>query len=83
MPCIRSCAVTRIYLSWWEKEEERLLRGRVCEGDSRRSEWLAELAEVQESLQRLRRETRLFAPSFRGEAFRAGFQGSRAQARPH
>ena len=82
-PCYRSCALTRIKLSWWEREEERLLRGRVREGDPRREAWQAELAEARESLQRLRLGMTLSVPSFPGAAFPASYPGAPARARLH
>lgn len=82
-PCLRRCALGRVHLNWWEKEEERLLRERVSEGDPHRQDWLAQLGEAQEQLQRLRQETKPSAPSFRDGAWREGSPGSPARARLH
>jgi hypothetical protein len=82
-PCFRRCALARIHLSWWEREEERLLRGRVVEGDPRRGAWLAELAEAEEQLQRLRQGMTPYAPSCRGAAWLAGLPAAPARARLH
>lgn len=82
-PCFRRCALARIHLAWWEREEERLLRERACRAGPNRAQWMAELAEAQECVRRFRQETRLSAPNFPGAAWPAGFPGSPARARLH
>ena len=73
-PCLRGCALARIKLAWWEKEEARLLRSAVPAPDPGRDAWLSELAEAAERLQALRQQTRPCAPSSRGAAFPEGFR---------
>ena len=82
-PCFRRCALARIQIGWWEREEERLLRARVRQTDPCRGEWLADLREAQEHLQRLRQETKPFAPSFHAGALPGGFRESPARVRLH
>ena len=82
-PCYRRCAVARIHLNWWQREEARLLQAPVAEGVPGRAEWIANLAEAAERMLRLRRGMRPCAPNSLASAFRAGFREAPAQARLH
>ena len=76
-PCLRSCALARIKLAWWEKEETRLLFAVVPAAGPYRAAWLAQLAEAAERLRQLRPQTKPCAPSCRGAAFPEEFRGER------
>src|SRR5688572_20240724 len=77
VPCLRRCALARIKLGWWEKEEARLLLAGAPPREPARNAWLSQLEEAAERLQRLRRDTRPSAPSWHGAACPEGRQGAR------
>jgi hypothetical protein len=81
-PCVRACAVFRIQLSWWEREEASLLRARFCAGPEDRRQWLADLSEAQERQRQLRQDIELAAP-VRARAYSARLRGSSAAALAH
>ena len=82
-PCVRSCALARIKLAWWEREEKRLLLAAVPALDPHRGAWLSELAEAAERLQALRQQTRPCVPSCPDAAFPEGSRGGRRAALLH
>ena len=82
-PCLRRCAMGRIKLAWWEKEEMRLLRAPAPSVAPGRGAWLSQLAEAAERLQQLRQDTTPFAPSCRGEAFRGEYRAEPPPALLH
>jgi len=55
-PCSRRCAVAQIQLSWWSREEERLLRERGMVAERHRGQWREDLAEAATHVTRLRRD---------------------------
>ena len=82
-PCLRSCAMARIKLGWWEREEMRLLGVGVPAVEPGRGAWLSQLAEAAEQLQALRRQMKPCAPRCHDGAFPEGFRGARHAALLH
>lgn len=55
-PCSRRCAVAQIQISYWAREEERLLRERVAVADRHWHQWRDDLAEASAHVTRLRQD---------------------------
>ena len=80
-PCPRQCAVKRIQLRWWEKEEASLLAQPPPLEDAK-DRWLVDLAEAQARQQQLQQDIALVSRG-RSQAWLVVRQLARVPVRPH